>query len=227
MSIYWPCDPALISYGFGYPPGYGGFHNGIDFGLQQGTTLFATAAGVAKTIDAGTKDGWGIDITTADGTKVRFWHVSKFLIPNGSTVVPGQTIGLSGGAKGTPGAGNSTGAHLHYGIMKNNAWVDPATQNLQIFSPTPEDEEMPNSQYFVALSDSPSGVVKANEVWVRPAPGEPLHFLTAGQAHDWFAMNGLDFNSPNVFGKEGGWYDLAFQEDNTAAQKNAEARKVK
>lgn len=91
-------------------------------------------------------------------------------------------------------------------------------------TPTPEDDDMANSQYFVATSDSPSGIVKANDVWVRPAPGEGLHFLTAGQAHDWFAMNGLDFNSPNVFGKEGSWYDLAFQEDIEAAKRTAEAQ---
>lgn len=82
---------------------------------------------------------------------------------------------------------------------------------------------MPNSQYFKALSDSKSGLVKKNDVWVRPAPGEALRYLTPGQAHDWFAMNGLDFNSPNVFGKEGGWFDLAFQEDKDAAKRTQDA----
>jgi hypothetical protein len=94
-------------------------------------------------------------------------------------------------------------------------------------TPNTEDDEMANSQYFIASSDSPSGLVKTNDVWVRPAPGEALHYLTAGQAHDWFAMQKLDYNAPNVFSKEGGWFDLAFQEDIEAAKKTADAGKVK
>ena len=84
-------------------------------------------------------------------------------------------------------------------------------------TPNPEEEDM-KAQYFVATSDSPSGLVKANSVWVRPAPGLPLSPLTAGQAHDWFAMDGLDFNAPNVFGKPGEWYDAAFAEDAQMAE---------
>lgn len=134
-TLYWPFDPSRINYGYGYPPGYGGYHNGIDFGVSQGTELRATASGTVRNVDAGTVDGAGVDIITSDGWKVRMWHVSAFLVPNGSQVEAGQVVALSGGARGTWGAGNSTGAHLHWGVATDgrNGWVDPAGLNPQNF----------------------------------------------------------------------------------------------
>lgn len=124
-NLIYPFDPSLINYGFGNAPGYGGFHNGVDFAVGQGTPLIATAAGVIRNNDAGAVDGAGVDITTDDGWKVRMWHVSKFLVPNGSRVNAGDTVALSGGARGTWGAGNATGPHLHWGLMINGSWVNP------------------------------------------------------------------------------------------------------
>jgi len=136
-QLYWPFDPSIINYGFGNAPGYGGFHNGIDFPVGQGTELRATASGVVRNNDAGARDGAGVDITTDDGWKVRMWHVSKFLVPNGSRVEAGQVVALSGGAKGSWGAGNATGPHLHWGVMVNGTWVNPAGFNPLMFGQTP------------------------------------------------------------------------------------------
>lgn len=138
-TIYWPFDPGIINYGYGYPPGYGGYHNGIDFPVPQSTPLIATASGTIRNVDAGKVDGAGVDIMTPDGWKVRMWHVSAFLVPHGSQVEAGQIVALSGGARGTWGAGNSTGAHLHWGIATNgrDGWVDPAGLNPQPYAPTP------------------------------------------------------------------------------------------
>lgn len=137
-DLYWPFDPSTINYGFGYPPGYGGFHNGIDFPVKQGTELRATVSGTVRNNDAGQVDGAGVDIATADGWTVRMWHVSKFLVPNGSKVNAGDVVALSGGTPGTWGAGNATGPHLHWGVAigrKGNDynWVDPASLNPKRF----------------------------------------------------------------------------------------------
>lgn len=219
--IVYPFNPIIINEGFGWSEWRQGFHDGLDIAAKQGTPLPATAAGRVLRY-ASDKDGAGIDIKCDDGTIVRHWHLSEFRVANGAYVQIGDIIGLTGGAPGTWGAGFSTGAHLHWGVKIAGKWVDPQTV-VTGYEPEQEDEEMPNSQYFKALSDSPSGLVKANDVWVRPAPGEALHYLTPGQAYDWFAMNGLDFNSPNVFGKEGNWFDLAFEEDKQAAQRTKQA----
>ena len=134
-QLYWPFDPSIINYGFGYPPGYGGFHNGIDFPVSQGTELRATVSGTIRNVDAGQVDGAGVDIMTPDGWKVRSWHVSQFLKPHGSWVEAGEVFALSGGARGTWGAGNSTGAHLHWGVATDgrDGWVDPAGLNPMPF----------------------------------------------------------------------------------------------
>lgn len=138
-QLYWPLDPSRVSYGFGNAPGYGGWHNGIDFSCAQGTELRATVSGTIRNNDAGSVDGAGVDITAPNGLMARMWHVSKFLVPNGSYVEAGQVVALSGGARGTWGAGNSTGAHLHWGVMVSGNWVDPASLN-----PVPFDQPKPS-----------------------------------------------------------------------------------
>lgn len=142
-TVYWPFDPSRISYGYGNAPGYGGWHNGIDFSAAQGTPLRATVSGTIRNNDAGAVDGAGVDISTPDGYMARMWHVSKFLVPNGSQVNAGDVVALSGGARGSWGAGNSTGAHLHWGIAQgrkgnNWNWVNPASLN-----PVPFDQPKP------------------------------------------------------------------------------------
>lgn len=136
-NLIYPFDPSLINYGFGNAPGYGGFHNGVDFAVGQGTPLIATASGVIRNNDAGSVDGAGVDITTDDGWKVRMWHVSRFLVPNGSRVNQGDVVALSGGARGSWGAGNATGPHLHWGLMINGSWVNPCDYVGQAPAPAP------------------------------------------------------------------------------------------
>lgn len=137
-QIYWPFDPSTITEGYGYAPWRGGIHDGIDFGVKAGTELRATVDGKIRNNDAGARDGAGVDITAPDGTVTRHWHVSKFLLPNGSTVKAGDVIALSGGIPGTWGAGNTTGAHLHWGVKIGGSWIDPATQSPIMFGTTPD-----------------------------------------------------------------------------------------
>lgn len=159
--IYWPFDPGIINYGFGYPPGYGGFHNGIDFPVPQGTPLRATAAGTVRAIDAGAVDGAGIDIITPDGWKVRHWHLSRFDVANGQTVNAGDIIGLTGGQPGTWGAGNATGAHLHWGLMIGGNWVNPADYSPNSFDNKPD--ILDRKEDTMKLCHIPKGALKGTE----------------------------------------------------------------
>lgn len=153
-QIFWPTDPSRITEGYGCaawrrtPQNPTGLHDGIDFGITQGTELRATASGIIRNNDAGQEDGAGVDIKTADGWTVRHWHVSKFLVPNGTQVSAGDVIALSGGNPGTWGAGFSTGAHLHWGVKTGSSWVNPAELNPQYFDQQqeqlPEGLEMAN-----------------------------------------------------------------------------------
>jgi len=132
-QIYWPVDPSQITEGYGWSDWRQGIHDGIDFKIAQGSELRATASGIVTNVYSGEKWGAGVDITTPDGWVTRHWHVSKFLLANGSRVEAGDVIALSGGAPGTWGAGWSTGPHLHWGVRVSGRWVDPKSLNPQFF----------------------------------------------------------------------------------------------
>jgi len=103
-------------------------HKGIDFGTPSGTALTAITDGVISLMGNEAK-GYGrwVEVKHEDGTASRYAHLSQVNVSKGQKVVPGQVIGRSGGKKGQPGAGNSTGAHLHFEILNDRGVkVNPA-----------------------------------------------------------------------------------------------------
>lgn len=141
-EIFWPFDTDCVTE---WPGGYSdiryGVHMGTDFGVPQGTELRATTSGTITRVYMSVKDGWGIDITNDDGIVIRNWHMSRIDVTQGQWVEAGQIIGLTGGATGTPGAGNSTGPHLHWELRTNsnfsqNGWLDPRNMTILVFGQT-------------------------------------------------------------------------------------------
>ena len=109
-------------------PGISANHHGIDFGTPVGTNLTAITNGVVSTIgnDAMGYGNW-IEVKHDDGTASRYGHLSQIGVSRGQKVVPGQTVGKSGGKAGAAGAGNSTGPHLHFEFLdKKGVKVNPA-----------------------------------------------------------------------------------------------------
>lgn len=103
-----------------------GPHKGIDIGASVGTPIQAIADG--KVIGAGPLDpdcGDGISIQHADGFVSSYCHLSGIKVSNGQTVSQGDIIGLTGGAVGAPGSGNSKGPHLHLTLKKDGQRVNP------------------------------------------------------------------------------------------------------
>jgi len=90
-------------------------HNGLDYAIQQGSNLYAPIEG--KVIEFGNDiTGYGQYIkieNDREGTILA--HMSVVNVKLGDNVSVGQFVGLSGGAIGTYGCGNSTGSHLHWG----------------------------------------------------------------------------------------------------------------
>ena len=93
--------------------GYAG-HNGVDFGIPNGTPIMAAADGTVDKV--GFEDnGYGnfVKMSHTDGATKFFTyyaHLQSTSVTNGQKISAGTIIGLSNNT------GASTGAHLHFGI---------------------------------------------------------------------------------------------------------------
>lgn len=96
------------------------WHAGVDFAGKDGDKIYATAAGVVSWV--GKRYGYGllVEINHGDGMVTRYAHCSKILVKKGDVVKKGQEISLMGNT------GRSTGAHVHYEVIKNGKTVNPA-----------------------------------------------------------------------------------------------------
>jgi len=100
-----------------FGPRWGRMHKGLDIRAAAGTTIYLKKPGTV--IFAGNRDGatpgWGnmIEIEHQDGSVTRYAHLSRIDVELKSYPA-GKMIGLTGGAKGMTGAGNSKAPHLHW-----------------------------------------------------------------------------------------------------------------
>jgi LysM repeat protein len=95
-------------------------HNGVDLGCSVGTSIKAAAKGTV--IVANNSGGWNggygnyVVISHPNGTQTLYAHLSKVSTSVGNAVGQGELIGYTGGRPGSPGAGSSTGPHLHFEV---------------------------------------------------------------------------------------------------------------
>ncbi len=101
------------------------WYNAIDFSHGKcGEPIYAAAAGtVLKVKLTSSRSKWAfggagntISILHPNGVVTTYGHVQASLVNSGDVVYQGQVIALMGGMPGTPGAGSSTGCHLHFGV---------------------------------------------------------------------------------------------------------------
>lgn len=136
-GFMWPVPSCrnITSY---YGPRWGTTHRGIDIsnGGIFGKPIVAVADGVVyqtysscphttRSSRCRCGSGWGNHVAINHGTmkgsvyKAMYAHMNTIAASVGQKVKQGQVIGYVGTT------GDSTGYHLHFGLMKNNAWVDP------------------------------------------------------------------------------------------------------
>ena len=100
-------------------------HPGIDIPTPLGTPVKSSAPGYVAWTKTGTQYGNYVMVIHSNGIATLYAHLSKISVAQDQFVARGSEIGLSGGVPGTPGAGLSTGAHLHFEVRLNGIPTDP------------------------------------------------------------------------------------------------------
>jgi murein DD-endopeptidase MepM/ murein hydrolase activator NlpD len=120
-SSYFICpiaSPCRITQGLHW-------YNAIDFSHGKcGEPIYAAAAGtVLKVRLTSSTSKWAfggagnhLTILHPNGVVTMYGHLQTALVSPGEYVSQGQVIALMGGTPGTPGAGNSTGCHVHFQV---------------------------------------------------------------------------------------------------------------
>lgn len=115
------------------------YHKGIDIPAPEGTNLIASCDGTITFVGFLGGGGYTITLSTSDGLKISYCHVSpNYIVSEGDSIVQGQIIGHVGpkyvygvpgntykDSTGKPTNGATTGCHLHLGFRLDNNYVNP------------------------------------------------------------------------------------------------------
>ncbi len=102
-------------------------HTGIDFACPAGTQTQSISDGIISKISNDPLLGENIRVNAGNGKEWVYGHLSNVNVTYGQHVSHGDVLGLTGGVPGTPGAGHSTGAHLHLTLLQNGTPIDPVS----------------------------------------------------------------------------------------------------
>ena len=180
-----PCD-ATVSNEFN-AGGAGRSHTGIDYILNEGDPVYATADGEVSAITRDDSNGLMLTLKHADGYETRYAHLSNVYIyteisfegPNvrykklgsiltdadhsdlivtgGGKVYKGQLIGFAGST------GGATGPHLHFEVRKNGNPIDP--------SPLFTSDKPVKGPFIIDVAEGPK----------NPKPGEEYFIICNGK----------------------------------------------
>ena len=94
-------------------------HEGLDFPAHMGAPILASAGG--RVVYAGARGPYGntVVIDHGNGLATLYGHASRILVRPGDLVMPRQQIAAVGST------GRSTGAHLHFEVIRNGVRVEP------------------------------------------------------------------------------------------------------
>ena len=100
-------------------------HRGVDYGAPSGAPVVSVSSGTVVSATFDNANGRMVRVRHASGYESYYLHLSAFApgIRRGARVDQGQMVGRVGAT------GLATGPHLHYGLKKNGAWVDPLREH--------------------------------------------------------------------------------------------------
>ncbi len=138
--------------------GYTRMHKGVDFAAPRGTPILAAGDGIVRKRVYGKGYGRYVLLQHNDRLSTLYAHMRSFArgLRKGGRVKQGQVIGYVGSS------GMSTGAHLHYEILRDGRAVNPRRVDL----PKPKLLEKSKRGLF-------SEKIREDEMWlVRGGSGE-------------------------------------------------------
>lgn len=118
-----PVAEGFYSSNFGWRPdpftGANAMHEGVDFMVQVGTAIRASAGGVVAYADEHPQYGNMIEIDHGNDIVTRYAHASRLLVKVGQVVRRGEKIAEVGST------GRSTGNHLHFEVRYKGIAQNP------------------------------------------------------------------------------------------------------
>ncbi|MCH5330205.1 MAG: M23 family metallopeptidase [Alistipes sp.] len=106
-------------------------HQGVDYTIPEGSSVFATADGTVKEVSGRNSTlGQSIIIDHGNGYQTQYNHLSQSKVRKGQKVRRGDIIALSGNS------GLSLSPHLHYEVRVNGMRVDPVHYFFMELSPS-------------------------------------------------------------------------------------------
>lgn len=122
-QMIWPTKSTRITSPYGDTEDRASGHNGVDIGALtpgvSGDPIYAAASGTVTKANYSSSAGNWIWIYHGDGLYSVYMHCNSLNVSVGQEVTQGQVIASMGTT------GNSTGVHLHFGVRKNGAYVNP------------------------------------------------------------------------------------------------------
>lgn len=95
-------------------------HMGLDLVAPLGTPIHSPLNGVVTNVTNSIDGGLGLWIAHDDRLTTLYAHMSRVIVQKGDTLQAGRIIGYSGAT------GHVTGPHLHFGVLVDGQFVDPA-----------------------------------------------------------------------------------------------------
>jgi murein DD-endopeptidase MepM/ murein hydrolase activator NlpD len=131
-------------------------HRGVDYAAPTGSEVVSVASGRVLSVTSDAANGRMVRVRHASGYVSYYLHLSAFApgIRAGAAVGQGQAIGRVGSS------GLATGPHLHYGLQKQGAFVNPLREHRNM----PPGEPVPASE----LDDFGAELDKALAIFSSP-----------------------------------------------------------
>jgi murein DD-endopeptidase MepM/ murein hydrolase activator NlpD len=107
---------------------YARAHNGVDYAAPTGAPIVAVAGGIVTFAGWTSGGGRTVKLRHASGYDSEYLHMSGIApgVRVGARVGQGEMVGRVGMT------GLATGPHLHYGLKRNGAYVNPVREHLNM-----------------------------------------------------------------------------------------------